>query len=70
MEEVNTPTHEYFHEHAAEVTERNYKLLWEAVRDADRWQEQTIQKDTQAQEQRHHKMKQRRQTNLALQVHN
>ena len=31
MEEVNTPTHEYFREHAAEVMERNYKLLWEVV---------------------------------------
>ena len=53
MEEVNTPTHEYFHEHTAEVTKRNYELLWEMVRDADRWWEWTIQKDTQPQEQRH-----------------
>ena len=70
MKEVNTPTREYLYEHMAEVAKRNYKLLREAVRDADRWWERTIQKDTQAREQRHRKEKQQRQTDLVLQAHN
>ena len=70
MEEVNKPAHEYLHEHAAEVATRNYELLREAVRDADRCQDKTIQKDAQLWEQRHHKERQQRQTDLELHAHN
>ena len=40
------------------------------VRDADRHQEKTIQKDAQVWEQRHHKERQQRQTDLELHAHN
>ena len=42
MEEVNNLTRECLCEHAAEVADRNYELLQEAVRDANRCQELTI----------------------------
>ena len=70
MEEVNTITHECLHEHTVEVTEKNYELLREAVRDAYRHWELTIQKDTQVREQRHRKEESWRQTDLALHSHN
>ena len=70
MEEVNTITHECLHEHTAEVAERNYEVLREVVRDANRRRELTIQKDTQVQEQRRRKEERWRQTNLALHSHN
>ena len=70
MEEVNNLTRECLHEHAAEIAHRNYELLREAVKDTNRCQELTIQKDTQAQELRHHKEEHRRQTDLVLHSHN
>ena len=70
MEEVNKPAHEYLHEHAAESVTRNYELLREVVRDADRHREKAIQKDTQVQEQRRHKERRQKQMDLALHAHN
>ena len=70
MEEVNNITRECLHEHAAEVADRNYKLLQEVVRDTNRRRELTIQKDTQAQELRCHKEEWWRQTDLVLHSHN
>ena len=70
LEEINIPTREYLCEHAVEVTERNYKLHWEVVRDADRWREQTIWKGTKVREQRCQKEKQQRQNDLELHHHN
>ena len=70
MEEVNNPTHEYLFEHAAEVAMRNYELLQEAVKDPDRHQKRTIQKDAQVRDQRCCKEKQQRQMDLAFQAHN
>ena len=70
MEEVNTITREFLCEHTTEVAEKNYKLLWEAVRDTNRCRELTIQKDTQVWEQRCRKEEWQRQTNLVLHSHN
>ena len=70
MEEVNNLTRECLHEHATEVADRNYELLWEAVRDANRCRELTIQQDTQAWELRHRKEECQRQTDLVLHSHN
>ena len=70
MEEVNTITRECLCEHTVEVAEKNYELLQKAVRDANRHRELPIQKDTQAQEQRHCKEERQRQTDLALHSHN
>ena len=70
MEEVNNITQECLCEHAAEVADGNYELLWEAVKDTNKHQELTIQKDTQARELRCHKEEQQRQTDLALHSHN
>ena len=70
MEEVNNLTQECLHEHATEVADRNYKLLWEVVKDAEISRELTIQKDTQAQELRHCKEEHWKQTDLAMHSHN
>ena len=48
MEVVNKLSREYLCEHAAKVTDRNYELLHEAVKDANRWREQAILKDNEA----------------------
>ena len=70
MEEVNNITREYLRKHAAEVADRNYELLWEVVRDANRHRELTIQKDTQVWELRCRKEECQRQTDLVLHSHN
>ena len=70
MEEVNNLTWECLHEHAAEVANKNYELLQEAVKDINRHRELTIQKDTQVWELRHCKEECQRQTDLALHSHN
>ena len=69
-EEVNNLTRECLCEHAAEMANSNYKLLWEAVKDTNWCRELTIQKDTQARQLRHFKEEHQRQTDPALYSHN
>ena len=70
MKEVNNLTRECLREHATEMANSNYRLLWEAVKDTNRCQELAIQKDTQAQELRCCREERQRQTDLALHSHN
>ena len=69
-EEMNDPARECLRERAAESVMRNFELLHEVVKDTDRHWEKALQKDVHAWEQRHHRERRQKQTDLALPAHN